>query len=190
MNRIRDILEQSDLSRSVELRDLVYTAARLGGYGPKLIIARFGIRLLDGGKVVAPDDGRFVSLGKMFLSQFDLANLFVRYLAEFARGDGWSGALEDNFAGPSRYSWLILEAAVEGRTRPHTNQFIRVSDVEGYSIEDSASFESPFGWLWAKDAGSDGFFALDSRSDGSPVAYFTPMDSDGAPVGFSGRGEA
>jgi hypothetical protein len=187
MNDIRDFLEKGDKAQFTVFRDLVYSTARLSGYAPRIVIASFGITVVGSG-VYAPEDSRFIALGRRFLVEFDLANLYVRYLAAFARGDGWSGALEDNFAGPSSHAWRILETAVTGSNRPEIGALVKASDLE-IPIDRSCSLESEFGWVWTKAAGADGFIALDARADGSPTSYFTRMDRDGSPVGYSRKSD-
>jgi hypothetical protein len=181
-----------------EFRDLVYVFAAMAGLAPtfavwkclepvgdlegKQVLAALGPAGEEEHKQVLRFSAGFKESAKRFLNEYSSVRSYIRYLAYFAKNEGWSGALEDE-AHVSEMEWRQLVFLAFGKQSPAPETFIKMSDL-GYAIANKVDIEPPWGVAQTKEAGVDAFLVVDQDDNGERQYYMVQMDSDGDPVGY------
>jgi hypothetical protein len=183
-NAIRHVLRETPAFD--RYRNLVYDFASLSKLAPKYAIGGHQFEQVgshEGHRILRASDSGFQERAKTFLGTYQSIRSYLRYLANFARSEGWSGQLED-IAGFADDAWHRLAILAYGRDVGAPRNFIKMSDA-GYAIGEQVDIESPWGAVQTKEAGVDAFIVADEKDNGEKQYYMVRMDTDGSPVGYS-----
>ena len=170
-------------SAASEFCNLLYGFAVFAGIAPAFALSKCQIEDDKGQIILVLRDSRFQARARDFLQKYGSIRSYVRYLAHFARNEGWSGQLEDLAWGPN-LAWQKLATLAYAKQVADPQNFFKMS-MMGYAKEDQAEIMSPWGAKQTKPAGVDAFIVHDELENGEKIYYMVQMDSDGYPVGYS-----
>ncbi len=175
-----------ETSEFLEYRDLTYTFANLAKLAPAFALSNCQFENIgshEGKPIFAPRAREYASKARRFIEKHEAISSYVRYLADFGRSDGWSGALEDEAWG-AKGKWDTLRLLAYGPQATKSDRFIKMSDA-GFPIDRDVKIETPWGDVQEKPAGEDAYLVDLSSTEGEEHFCIVEMSEDGSPFGFS-----
>ena len=169
----------ADPESLTEYRILTYAFVELTRLATTVAASNIDVVVSESQRLVKARANDFEARAKQFIEENATLRWHVRYLCNFARSEGWSGALESDSIVPESNFTLLAFLAL-GREEVPLNSFIKCSEI-GFPIADELRIKAPWGGVQIKAAGVDAYLAVDKDDTGTPRYYMVSMDEDGAP---------